>query len=225
MGDPLFWLGLSLLLVAISLAAVLVVAIPTMRELSRAARSAEKLFDTLGRELPPTLEAIRLTGLEITELTDDVSEGVQQAGRVVKQVDDGLTSARQQAQTLHTGTRSFFAGARAAWNAWSNTGKRPPARRARSGSPKRMTHKPARIQPSRPHPRVSSPPTPSAPENSQENQENPINSVPPRGQARSAVPPSPKGHEPTPAGPAHTTDAPRVQSSPLPSDPTPPPNL
>jgi len=61
-GDPLFWLGLSLLLVAVSLTAVLVVAIPTLMELSRAARSAEKLFDTLGRELPPTLEALRLTG-------------------------------------------------------------------------------------------------------------------------------------------------------------------
>jgi uncharacterized protein YoxC len=120
-GDPLFWLGVSLLLVAVSLTAVLVVAIPTLRELSRAARSAEKLFDILGRELPPTLEAIRLTGLEITELTDDVNEGVQHAGRVVKQVDAGLTSARHQADTLQKGTRSFLAGARAAWRAWSQT--------------------------------------------------------------------------------------------------------
>ena len=119
MGDPLFWLGLSLLLVAVSLTAVLVVAIPTLRELSRAARSAEKLFDTLGRELPPTLEALRLTGLEITELTDDVSDGVQHAGRVVQHVDAGLTSARQQAETLQTGTRSVLAGAKAAWRVWS----------------------------------------------------------------------------------------------------------
>ncbi len=72
--DPLFWLGLSLLLVATSLTAVLVAAIPALQELARAARSAEKLFDTLSRELPPTLEAIRVTGLEITDLTDDVSD-------------------------------------------------------------------------------------------------------------------------------------------------------
>ncbi len=121
MADPLFWLGLSLLLVAVSLTAVLIVAIPTLRELSRAARSAEKLFDTLGRELPPTLEAIRLTGLEVTELTDDVSESVQHAGRVVRQVDEGLVSARRQAQSVQTGTRSFLAGAKAAWRAWSQS--------------------------------------------------------------------------------------------------------
>ena len=92
---------------AVSLTAVLVVAIPTLMELSRAARSAEKLFDTLGRELPPTLEALRLTGLEITELTEDVSDGVEHAGRVVQQVDASLTAARQQAKTLQAGSRSF----------------------------------------------------------------------------------------------------------------------
>lgn len=124
MADPLFWLALSLLLVAVSLTAVLAVAIPAMRELGRAARSAEKLFDTLGRELPPTLEAIRLTGLEITELTDDVTTGVQSAGRVVKQVDQSLSSARQQTKTFQTGTQSLVAGARAAWRTWLG---QPPA--------------------------------------------------------------------------------------------------
>ena len=68
MVEPLFWLGLSIVLVATSLTAVLVAAIPALQELARAARSAEKLFDTLSRELPPTLEAIRTTGLEITDL-------------------------------------------------------------------------------------------------------------------------------------------------------------
>ncbi len=66
MIDPLFWLGLSILLVAVSLTAVLIAALPALQELARAARSAEKLFDTLQREFPPTLEAIRLTGLEIS---------------------------------------------------------------------------------------------------------------------------------------------------------------
>ncbi|MGF1571105.1 MAG: DUF948 domain-containing protein [Nodosilinea sp.] len=122
MTDPLFWLALSLLFVVISLTAVLFVALPAFRELGRAARSAEKLFDTLGRELPPTLEAIRLTGLEITELTDDVSTGVQSAGRVVQQVDQSVTSARQQTQALKTGTQSLVAGAKAAWRAWRGNG-------------------------------------------------------------------------------------------------------
>ncbi|QMS87641.1 DUF948 domain-containing protein [Nostoc edaphicum CCNP1411] len=115
MIEPLFWLGLSLLLVATSLTAVLVAAIPALQELARAARSAEKLFDTLSRELPPTLEAIRVTGLEITDLTDDVGEGVKSASQVVKQVDQSLDSARKQAQNLQVGTRTIFVGVKAAW--------------------------------------------------------------------------------------------------------------
>ncbi|PPJ62885.1 hypothetical protein CUN59_13115 [Cuspidothrix issatschenkoi CHARLIE-1] len=115
MTDPLFWLGLSLLLVAASLTAVLVAAIPALQELARAARSAEKFFDTLSRELPPTLNAIRNTSLEITNLTDDVSEGVKSAGQVVKQFDQSLDSAKQQAENIQITTRSVFVGLKAAW--------------------------------------------------------------------------------------------------------------
>lgn len=121
MIDPLFWLGLSILLVAISLTAVLVAALPALQELARAARSAEKLFDTLRRDLPPTLEAIRLTGLEITDLTDDVSDGVKSAGQVVKQVDQSLASTKKQAKNIEVGTRSVFAGVKAAWKSLART--------------------------------------------------------------------------------------------------------
>jgi uncharacterized protein YoxC len=115
LADPLFWLVLSFLLVVVSLTTMLMVAIPALKELGRAARSAEKMFDTLNRELPPTLEAIRLTGLEITELTDDVTDGVQGAGQVVQQVNQSLTSAQTGVKRLNKGTKSFWAGARAAW--------------------------------------------------------------------------------------------------------------
>lgn len=114
MVDPLFWLGLSILLVAVSIAAVLMTALPAFRELARAARSAEKLFDTLHRELPPTLEAIRLTSLEITELTDDMTEGVQNVGRMTQQMDEGVTGVRQQAKQAQITTRSVMAGFKAA---------------------------------------------------------------------------------------------------------------
>jgi uncharacterized protein YoxC len=117
--DPIFWLGLSILLVAISLTALLVVAIPALQQLGRAARSAEKLFDTLHRELPPTLEAIRLTGLEISELTDDMSQGVQSAGQVVKQVDQGITGVKQQVQKANFSTRSLVVGMKAAWRSFT----------------------------------------------------------------------------------------------------------
>ena len=115
MIDPLFWLGLSILLVAVSLTAVLVAAIPALQELARAARSAEKLFDTLRRDLPPTLEAIRLTGLEISDLTDDASAGVKSAVQVAQQVDQSLDSAIKKAQKVEVGTRSVFTGVKAAW--------------------------------------------------------------------------------------------------------------
>ncbi|MGJ5672096.1 MAG: DUF948 domain-containing protein [Nostochopsis sp.] len=126
MSEPLFWLGLSIFLVAISLTAVLVVAIPALQELARAARSAEKFFDTLSRELPPTLDSIRMTGLEITDLTDDLSEGVKSASGVVKQVDQSLNSAKQQAQNIQINTHSVFVGVKAAWKSFTRSkgGKR-----------------------------------------------------------------------------------------------------
>ncbi|PSB03499.1 DUF948 domain-containing protein [Merismopedia glauca] len=119
MTEPIFWLGLSILLVAASLTAVLVAALPALQELARAARSAEKLFDTLNRELPPTLEAIRLTGLEISDLTDEVNEGVKSATQVVKQVDRSVVGAKQQAQKVQVGTRSLWSGVKAAWKTFN----------------------------------------------------------------------------------------------------------
>ena len=120
MIDPLFWLGLSLLLVSFSLFAVLVVTIPTLQEVGRAARSAEKLFDTLNREFPPTLEAIRLTGKEVGELTDDLNQGISNATGAVKQVDRGLVVAKEQVQQIQQGGVGFIAGAKAAWQVWRN---------------------------------------------------------------------------------------------------------
>lgn len=121
MVDPLFWLALSFLLVAVSLTAVLLVLMPAVRELSRAARSVEKLCDTISRELPPTLESIRLTSLEITELTDDVTEGVQNAGQTARQVNQSLGTVRRQAQQVQVRTRSLMAGMRAAWGVFTRS--------------------------------------------------------------------------------------------------------
>ncbi|MEN9871514.1 MAG: hypothetical protein RLZZ171_2506 [Cyanobacteriota bacterium] len=118
MIDPLFWLGLSLLLVSFSLFAVLLVTIPTLQEVGRAARSAEKLFDTLNREFPPTLEAIRLTGKEVGELTDELNQGINNATGVVQQVDRGLVVAKQQVQQVQQSSFGLVAGAKAAWKVW-----------------------------------------------------------------------------------------------------------
>lgn len=141
MIDPLFWLGLSILLVAVSLTAVLVAAIPALQELARAARSAEKLFDTLRRDLPPTLEAIRLTGLEISELTDDASDGVKSAVQVAQQVDQTLDSAVKKAQKVESSTRSVLTGVKAAWKTLTRTpsNRRRMQLRDRAASPEALT--------------------------------------------------------------------------------------
>ncbi len=120
MIDPLFWLGFSLFLVSFSLFAVLLVTIPTLQEVARAARSAEKLFDTLNREFPPTLEAIRLTGKEVGDLTDDLNQGINNATGVVKQVDQGLVNAKQQVQQVQQSSVGLIAGVKEAWKVWSH---------------------------------------------------------------------------------------------------------
>ncbi len=126
-SDPLFWLSCSLCLMALSLIAILIVALPVLQEIARAVHSAEKLFDTLHREIPPTLHAIRLTGLEITELTDDIDSGVKSASDIVKQVDNSLNVTQTQIKKVQTGTRRLVRGFRVGWKTWN---------RSNLGSPK-----------------------------------------------------------------------------------------
>jgi uncharacterized protein YoxC len=130
-SEPIFWLGVSMFLVALCLSFVLMTAIPAFKELARAARSAEKLFDTLHRELPPTLDAIRTTGLDIADLKDEISEGVDKTTRVISQVDQSLMEVRHQVKQTSVNTRSVWAGISATWNVLlrpSQTRKRTPSR-------------------------------------------------------------------------------------------------
>lgn len=119
MNEPLFWLGLSLTLVAISLTAVLVILIPVLQELSRAARSAEKLFDTLNREFPDTLEAIRMTNLEITQLSGEVKGGIKSASVVVQKVERTIVTAKSQVEKLKTVSRNFWVGVKTGIKVWN----------------------------------------------------------------------------------------------------------
>ena len=118
----MLFLGCSILLVAVSLTALVVAAFPAIQDLSRAARSAEKLFDKLDRELPPTLEAIRLAGLELSDLSDEMSQGVQGAATVVQQANLGLTEVQKQAGNVRTNTQSVWVGVRVAWQTWRGNG-------------------------------------------------------------------------------------------------------
>jgi uncharacterized protein YoxC len=153
--DPMFWLGLSLLLVAVSIAAVLLSAIPAMQELGRAAKGAEKLFDTLNRELPPTLEAIRLTSLEFTELTDDLTGGAQGASNIVQQVDDSVSGVKDQAQQVTVTTKSVVAGFKAAWQTFT-------AEETAARDPNPTVPEPKNLPESQQPPMPAAPPKPDA---------------------------------------------------------------
>ncbi|AFZ51935.1 DUF948 domain-containing protein [Dactylococcopsis salina] len=118
MSDPIFWLALSLFLVAISLTAVLVAAFPVFLELARVARSAEKILDMLQQELPAILKSLRLTGEEVTELTNDVNGSVKSATKVIQQFDRGVTTAKNQAQGVKKQTRGVITGIKVAWKTW-----------------------------------------------------------------------------------------------------------
>lgn len=142
MINAAFWLGLSLLLLALGVAVLVGVSIPTLMGLARAARSAEKLFDTLDRELPRTLEAMRHTGSNLSGLADDMTDGVSSARNIVKKVDHSLDDVRQQAFQAKRTTRSLIVGAAAAWRVLT---KKP---RSKRRPPKPPVAKPA---PSSPH--------------------------------------------------------------------------
>ncbi|CAN1208822.1 Methyl-accepting chemotaxis protein [Tumidithrix helvetica PCC 7403] len=129
MAEPIFWLALSFLLVAVCLTALLLTAIPAFQELARAGRSVARLAETLSRELPPTLEAIRLTGLEISELSDELNQGAKSAGEAVKQVNDSIKGVKKGAVNVTVATKSAFAGFKAGWKSFSKP-KRSPRRNA-----------------------------------------------------------------------------------------------
>ncbi|WP_204139930.1 hypothetical protein [Halomicronema sp. CCY15110] len=132
MNNPVLWLCLSFLLLSVSLTAVFVVLVPAVVEMSRAARSFERLCNTLDRDLPPTLESLRQTTDEIARLTDDVNAGVKNAGRVAQQVDQSVTTARMQAKHAQINTRSLMAGLGAAWTTFNQSGAQKSDSRGRS---------------------------------------------------------------------------------------------
>jgi len=120
MNNPIFWLGLSFTLVAASLTAVLIALIPMAQELSKAARSAEKLFDTLNKEFPDTLESIKATNFEITELSGEIKQGVKSATSATKQIDGNITEAKKQVKNAQVKSRSLWAGLKAGVKTWQN---------------------------------------------------------------------------------------------------------
>jgi hypothetical protein len=119
-SDPVFWLGCSLLLVAVSLAIVAIVAMPVIQEMARVARSADRLLNTLDRELPRTLEALRATGSDLGSLQKEVNRGVKSAASVVEQVDRSLVVTKQQVGQAQTLAKGVAIGFKVAWRTFKS---------------------------------------------------------------------------------------------------------
>jgi HAMP domain-containing protein len=118
--DPIFWLGLSLGCVALGLLLLCVAMLPAARDLQRAARSLERLANTLDRELPATLESFRQTGLELGDLTENVTSSVRHASETLGHVNQSVATVRRQTQRAHGTARGAIAGLRAAWRVLRN---------------------------------------------------------------------------------------------------------
>ncbi|MCA1904390.1 MAG: DUF948 domain-containing protein [Cyanobacteria bacterium M5B4] len=112
MTEPVFWLALSFFLVAISLTILLMSAVPAFQEISRASRSVQRLADLLVQELPPALESIRMAGIEVTELTEELNQGARGASEAVQQVSEGAKQTAQKA-------RSTLVALKAGWQAFT----------------------------------------------------------------------------------------------------------
>uniref|UniRef100_A0A0D9XYX2 Uncharacterized protein n=1 Tax=Leersia perrieri TaxID=77586 RepID=A0A0D9XYX2_9ORYZ len=112
LGDPVFFL-LAFVAVATSAAftGMVAVAIPTMLAMKRAADSFTLLADAALEELPSTMAAVRLSGMEISDLTlelsdlsQEIADGVNKSAKVAQAVEAGLGQmrdlARQQATSM-----------------------------------------------------------------------------------------------------------------------------
>ncbi|KAK2444852.1 chitinase protein [Trifolium repens] len=85
-------------------------AIPTLLAFKRAAESLEKLMDTTREELPDTMAAIRLSGMEISDLTNELSDLGQEITRGVKSSTRVVRSAEERLRRLTTMPSSSSSG-------------------------------------------------------------------------------------------------------------------
>ncbi|KAF6140117.1 hypothetical protein GIB67_028923 [Kingdonia uniflora] len=75
LGDQAFFLlAFIACTTSIAFTSLVIAAVPTLYAMGRAATSLSKLADTVREELPSTMAAIRLSGMEISDLTLELSD-------------------------------------------------------------------------------------------------------------------------------------------------------
>uniref|UniRef100_A0A7N0ZU67 Uncharacterized protein n=1 Tax=Kalanchoe fedtschenkoi TaxID=63787 RepID=A0A7N0ZU67_KALFE len=97
LNDQAFWL-LSFIACTTSIAftGLVVAAVPTLFAMARAATSLSKLADTAREELPSTMAALRLSSMEISDLTLELSE-------LSHEITDGVAKSSQAVQAAKAG--------------------------------------------------------------------------------------------------------------------------
>ncbi|KAG0449940.1 hypothetical protein HPP92_026995 [Vanilla planifolia] len=108
----IFLLNIIACSVGISASWLLFSAIPTILAFKRAAKSLERLMDVTTEELPDTMAALRLSGMEISELTTELSDlgqeitqGVRSSTRAVRVAEERLRHLTSMLPTVSTQDR------------------------------------------------------------------------------------------------------------------------
>ncbi|XP_038683782.1 uncharacterized protein LOC119984079 isoform X2 [Tripterygium wilfordii] len=102
-------LNVTVSLAAVSATCLFLSAIPALLAFKRAAESLEKLMDVTREELPGTMAAIRLSGMEISDLTmelsdfgQDITQGVRSSTRAVRVAEERLRQLTNMAPSGNT---------------------------------------------------------------------------------------------------------------------------
>ncbi|XP_017975986.1 PREDICTED: uncharacterized protein LOC18599970 isoform X2 [Theobroma cacao] len=106
------YLVLACFYTSVAFTSLVIVAVPTLYAMGRAAISLSKLADTAREELPSTMAAIRLSGMEISDLTlelsdlsQEIADGVNKSAQAVHAAEAGI---RQIGSLAHQQTMSMI---------------------------------------------------------------------------------------------------------------------
>lgn len=90
---------------SVAFTSLVVAAVPALYAMGRAAISLSKLADTAREELPSTMAAIRLSGMEISDLTLELND-------LSQEIADGVSKSAQAVQAAEAGIRQIGSLAR-----------------------------------------------------------------------------------------------------------------
>ncbi|MGA7954907.1 MAG: DUF948 domain-containing protein [Gloeobacterales cyanobacterium] len=113
--DSQFWLGISAGLLGAALLALVLALLPLLSQLTRTARSAERLLDLVERELPPILDSLQQTTAEVTDISQEVGGGLKRVNQTVDAVGTSMGVFQAGVSQVSVSTKAWAAGAKAAW--------------------------------------------------------------------------------------------------------------